>query len=54
MPYQRSSLTILYLEDETPIRQNAVEYLSRYFQTVYEAEDGIEGLSLYNKHKPRI
>lgn len=49
-----SNLTLLYVEDEALIRQNAVEYLSRYFQTVYEAKDGLEGLSLYSNHKPDI
>jgi len=47
-------LSILYIEDEPHIRQNAVEYLGRYCQNVYEAEDGMIGLSLYNKHKPDL
>jgi len=47
-------LTLLYIEDEPLIRQNAVEYLSRYCQKVYEAKDGMMGLSLYNKHKPDL
>jgi len=47
-------LTILYIEDEFLIRQNAVEYLSRYCTKVYEARDGLEGLEVYNKYKPDI
>ena len=47
-------LTLLYIEDEPLIRQNAIEYLSRYCQKVYEAKDGMMGLSLYNKHKPDL
>ena len=47
-------LSILYVEDETLIRQNAVEYLNRYCHTVYQAKDGIEGLEMYHAHKPDI
>jgi len=48
------SLSILYVEDEPLIRQNAIEYLSRYCHKVYEAEDGVVGLLLYKKHKPDL
>lgn len=51
---QLKNYTILYVEDEPLIRQNAVEYLSRYFNKVYEAEDGLEGLEVYNNHKPDL
>jgi len=47
-------LTLLYVEDEPLIRQNAVEYLSRYCTKVYEAEDGLAGLQIYNKHSPDL
>ena len=45
-------LTLLYVEDDDVIRQNAVEYLSGYFKEVYEAKDGQEGLECYEDHKP--
>lgn len=45
-------LTLLYVEDDDVIRQNAVEYLSSYFKEVYEAKDGQEGLECYEDHKP--
>ena len=48
------SLTLLYVDDEPLIRQNAVEYLSRYCHKVYEAQNGLEGLEVYNKHKPDL
>ena len=48
------SLTILYVEDEALIRQNAVEYLSRYCHKVLESKDGMEGLAMYNSHKPDL
>jgi len=47
-------LSILYIEDEPHIRKNALEYLGRYCKKVYEAEDGIVGLSLYNRYKPDL
>lgn len=48
------SLTLLYVEDEAMIRQNAVEYLSRICHKVLEAENGIEALEVYQQHKPDI
>lgn len=47
-------LTLLYVEDEPLIRQNALEYLRRYCNTVLEAEDGKEALQVYEAHKPDI
>ncbi len=46
--------TILYIEDEPLIRQNAVEYLGRYAHKVLEAKNGEEGLNIYKEHKPDI
>ena len=48
------NLTLLYVEDEEMIRQNAVEYLSRICNHVLEAKDGLEALKVYKKHKPDI
>jgi DNA-binding response OmpR family regulator len=45
---------ILYIDDETFIRQNAVEYLNFYTDHVYEAKDGQDGLDVYAKVKPDI
>lgn len=47
-------LKILYIDDEDFIRSNAVEYLNFYFDDVYEARDGAEGLEIYHKVKPDI
>jgi len=49
-----SQLSILYVEDEPLIRQNAVEYLGRLGATVYEAKDGVDALSCYHDNKPDI
>ena len=48
------NLTILYVEDEKMIRQNAVEYLSRICDNVLEAQNGLEALEVYKKHQPNI
>jgi len=45
-------LTLLYVEDDDVIRQNAVEYLSGYFKEVFEAKDGQEGFKCYEDHNP--
>lgn len=48
------NIKILYVEDEDYIRESAVEYLSRYFDVVFEAQDGLEALKLVEQHKPHI
>jgi len=48
------NLTLLYVEDEPLIRQNAVEYLSRICNNVLEAKDGIEALDIYRERQPDI
>jgi len=47
-------LTLLYVEDEPLIRQNAVEYLNRYCHKVLEARDGLEALEIYSEHNPDL
>lgn len=49
-----SNLSLLYIEDETHIRKNAIEYFSRMFKNVYEASHGLEGYKMYEKYKPDI
>ena len=51
---QLKNLSILYVEDEALIRQNAIEFLSRYCDNVFEAEDGEEGFQIYQEEKPDI
>jgi DNA-binding response OmpR family regulator len=48
------SLIILYIDDETLIRENAIEYLSFYCNNVYGAIDGISGFEAYEEFKPDI
>jgi DNA-binding response OmpR family regulator len=49
-----SNLTLLYVEDDEIIRKNAVEYLSSYFQEVFQAKDGRVALEIYSDRKPDI
>jgi len=48
------NLTLLYVEDDKIIRQNAVEYLNNYCKEVFQAKDGQEALAIYNAKKPDI
>ncbi|HHS92007.1 MAG TPA: response regulator transcription factor [Campylobacterales bacterium] len=54
MQKRLKDLIILYVEDEAPIRQNAVEYLSRHCDTVLEAQNAKEALNIYEKEKPHL
>ena len=48
------NLTLLYVEDDEIIRQNAVEYLCDYFKKVYQSKDGMDALEVYRAKKPDI
>lgn len=47
-------IKILYVEDEELIRKNAISYLERLFEYVYEAKDGFEALEIIKKENPHI
>ncbi|WP_198305632.1 response regulator transcription factor [Arcobacter vandammei] len=51
-PYE--NIKILYVEDDDIARENAVEYLENYFDSIYEASNAIDALKLYKEHKPNI
>jgi len=46
--------TILYIEDDEGVRTINSRFLTRMFHKLYEAKDGEEGFSLYQKHNPDI
>ncbi len=48
------NLSLLYIEDEKFIRENAVLFLEDQFKTIYEAQDGLEGFEIYKSQKPDI
>ncbi len=43
--------SVLYVEDEAPLRKNVKKYLKKIFLSVDTAKDGQEGLELYKKKK---
>lgn len=45
---------ILYLEDENIIRHETSKILESFFNEVYVASDGLEGIELYEKYKDNI
>ena len=47
-------LKILYIEDDTVIRTELSQLLSNFFETVYTAEDGKEGLEIYLRNQDEI
>lgn len=51
---KRTMYNLLFVEDETMIRQIAINFLRPYFAEIYEAKDGVEALSLYKQYKPDI
>ena len=48
------NLKILYVEDEELIRENAVSYLKRLFNHVYEASNANDAIFIIKKHSPHI
>ena len=54
MNNEKSTYKLLYLEDEDEVRKNYSEYLSRYFHTIYEADNAKDALKIYQKKAPDI
>lgn len=50
--HKLSGLTLLYVEDDTALREQFVRILSSKFKEVYEASDGVEALQKYEKFSP--
>ena len=48
------TLTVLYVEDDYDTRAQFTEFLSRPVDTLITAENGVEGLELFKKHRPDI
>ncbi|NVJ53153.1 MAG: response regulator [Campylobacteraceae bacterium] len=47
-------LSVLYVEDDESVRNELVSLLSNFFQNVFSAKDGQEGLEVYKKRKNDI
>ena len=50
----KKNITILYVDDNDFIREEAVEYLSLLYTNVLEAKNGEEALKIYSRSKPNI
>ncbi|RBQ30511.1 DNA-binding response regulator [Arcobacter sp. FW59] len=48
------NIKILYVEDDEIARENGVEYLENYFETIYESSNAINALQMYEKYNPDI
>jgi two-component system, OmpR family, response regulator VanR len=48
------NIKILFVEDEENIRINAISYLKRLFDEVYEAKDAFEAFEIIEHKKPQI
>jgi len=51
---QLKEIPILYVEDEEGVHENILEFLQLYFDQVYSAYNGKEGLELFHRHQPEI
>jgi len=54
MSEKESFYDLLYVEDESEVRRNYVEYLERFFKNIYEAGDASQAMKLYKTKKPSI
>jgi len=51
---KKKDISILYVEDQDDVRLFLSKILSRHYNTVHLAENGKEGLEIYQKHQPDI
>jgi YesN/AraC family two-component response regulator len=49
-----TGVSLLYVEDNESLRVNATKLFQKFFKDVYIAEDGVQGLELFKKHRPQI
>jgi len=54
MKFPTKKIKVLYVEDDAIARENGIEYLENFFDNIYDASNGLEALSLYDKYKPEI
>ena len=51
---QKPKYSLLYVEDDDFIRQNAIEFLEEYFTDIYEASDAHTALQIVENNRPDI
>lgn len=49
---RKFNISVLYVEDDSVIREKFKKFLLRKVKTVYVAENGLLGLKMYKEHKP--
>lgn len=54
MTDKESLYDLLYIEDESEVRRNYVDYLERFFKNVYEASNAEDALEIYKSKSPSI
>lgn len=50
----KKTASILYVEDEKAIQDELADILESFCETLYTADDGFQGLELFNKYQPDI
>ncbi|MBV6340191.1 response regulator transcription factor [Candidatus Magnetobacterium casense] len=50
----KQHITLLYVEDETMVKEASIKSLKRRFKEVYTATDGEHGFALYKQYRPNI
>ncbi len=45
------TFTVLYVEDETALREDVYQNIAPFVKTMITASDGVEGLALYKEHR---
>jgi len=48
----KKKYSLLYIEDETYLREAVVDFFEDEFSIIYQASNGIEGFEIYKNHKP--
>ena len=54
MPRFTKTKSILYVEDEKKVQEELAEVLTAFCENLYVADNGAEGLELFEKHLPEI
>lgn len=47
-------ISVLYVEDNPGLRTNIVQLLGKVFTNILSAADGLEGVEIFKKYKPRL
>jgi len=51
---KKTPYTLLYVEDDSPIRMVTKMFLEPYFTKIFEAQDGVEAFQIYEEEAPNM